>query len=90
MGVLGCSVRTIQRYLRELWALSLDELVERRRWRSRFSGYTYRVVHVAALIWRKGTSPTTGDGRRVGLGPPLILRSPLGSSHDSGPLPKRT
>jgi DNA-binding transcriptional ArsR family regulator len=70
--VLGRSVRTIQRHLHELRALGLVEFVERRRWRGRFSGYTYRVLHVAALIRRKKASPTTGHGRPVGSGPPIV------------------
>ena len=69
---LGRSVRTIQRHLHELQALGLVEFVERRRWRGRFSGYTYRVHHVVALIRRKKASPTTGHGRRVGSGPPIV------------------
>jgi DNA-binding transcriptional ArsR family regulator len=73
--VLGRSVRTVQRHLHELRALGLVEFVERRRWRGRFSGYTYRVVHVAALIRRKKAASTTGHVRPVGSGPPIVTRT---------------
>lgn len=69
---LGRSVRTIQRHLHELQALGLVEFVERRRWRGRFSGYTYRVLSVPAMIRAKKASRTTGHGRRVGSGPPIV------------------
>ncbi len=70
--VLGRSVRTVQRHLHDLEALGLVEFVERRRWRGRFSSYTYRVLHVAALIRRKKRASTTGHGRPVGSGPPIV------------------
>lgn len=74
-ATLGRSVRTIQRHLHQLQDLGLVEFVERRRWRGRFSGYTYRVLHIAALIRRKKASPTTGHGRPVGSGPPIVTRT---------------
>jgi DNA-binding transcriptional ArsR family regulator len=70
--VLGRSVRTVQRHLHQLQDLGLVEFVERRRWRGRFSGYTYRVGHIAALIRRKKAASTTGHGRPVGSGPPIV------------------
>jgi DNA-binding transcriptional ArsR family regulator len=54
---LGRSVRTIQRHLHQLQVLGLVEFVERRRWRGRYSGYTYRWLTSRSLI-------------RVGIGPP--------------------
>lgn len=70
--VLGRSVRTVQRHLHHLQALGLVEFVERRRWRGRFSGYTYRVLHIAALIRRKKGPRTTGHRKPVGSGPPIV------------------
>ena len=70
--ILGRSVRTIQRHLHELKALGLVEFVERRRWRGRFSGYTYRVVHIAAMIRRRKRASTTGHGRPVESTPPIV------------------
>ncbi len=72
---LGRSVRTIQRHLHQLRHLGLVEFCERRRWRGRFSGYTYRVVSIPAMIRRKKAAPTTGHGRPVGAGPPIVTRT---------------
>jgi DNA-binding IclR family transcriptional regulator len=70
--ILGRSPRTIQRHLHHLQDLGLVEFVERRRWRGRFAGYTYRVLHVVALIRRKKRAPTTGHGQPVGNAPPIF------------------
>ncbi len=72
---LGRSVRTIQRHLHQLQDLGLVDFVERRRWRGRFSGYTYRVGSIAAMIRRKKAASTTGHGRPVGSGPPIVTRT---------------
>ena len=72
---LGRSVRTVQRHLHLLRELGLVEFVERRRWRGRYSGYTYRVLHVVELIRRKKRkegSPTTGHEGPVGKRPPMF------------------
>ena len=55
-GVLGLSVRTIQRHLHLLRERGLIEFVERRRNRGRYSSYLYRVLHIMR---------TTGHGGRV-------------------------
>jgi len=74
-AILGRSVRTIQRHLHALQELGLIEFVERRRWRGRFSSYTYRVLHFADLIRRKKAASTTGHGGPVGKRPPNITRT---------------
>ncbi len=63
--ILGRSPRTIQRHLHQLQDLGLVEFVERRRWRGRFAGYTYRVMHIVALIRRKKRAPPTGTPHPV-------------------------
>ncbi len=73
--ILGRSSRTIQRHLHQLQELGLVEFVERRRWRGRFAGYTYRVMHVVALIRRKKRAPTTGHGHPVGDAPPIFTKT---------------
>ncbi len=74
---LGRSARTIQRHLHQLRELGLVEFVERRRWRGRYSSYTYRVLHVVELIRRKKKkgSSTTGHGGPVERGGPMITRT---------------
>ena len=77
-ATLGRSVRTVQRHLHQLRELGLVEFVERRRWRGRYSSYTYRVLHVAQLLGRKKkrrSSPTTGHTQPVGSGPPIFTRT---------------
>jgi DNA-binding transcriptional ArsR family regulator len=72
-ATLGRSVRTVQRHLHQLRELGLVEFVERRRWRGRYSGYTYRVLHVVELVRRKKKgSPTTGHEGPVGKRPPMF------------------
>ncbi len=74
-AILGRSVRTVQRHLHQLQALGLIEIVERRRWRGRFSSYTYRVLHILELIRRKKADLTTGHGRPVGESKPYKSRT---------------
>jgi DNA-binding transcriptional ArsR family regulator len=76
-STLGRSARTIQRHLHQLRELGLVEFVERRRWRGRYSSYTYRVLHVAQLLRRKRrrSSPTTGHTQPVGSGLPILTRT---------------
>lgn len=57
--ILNRSVRTIQRHLHVLKEAGLIEFVERRRWKGRFSSYTYKILHI---------STTTGHGWRMGKG----------------------
>ncbi|PLS87757.1 MAG: hypothetical protein CYG60_00215 [Actinobacteria bacterium] len=64
-GILGRSPRTIQRHVHELVRLGLIELIERRRWRGRYSSYTYRVVFITELIRRKKAGSTTGHAGPV-------------------------
>jgi len=54
-ATLNRSVRTIQRHLHLLRECGLIEFVERRRWKGRFSSYTYKILHIV----------TTGHGRRM-------------------------
>ena len=76
-STLDRSVRTIQRHLHQLRELGLVEFVERRRWRGRYSSYTYRVLHVAQLLRRKkrGSSPTTGHTQPVESRVPIYRRT---------------
>ena len=74
-AILGRSVRTIQRHIHELVRLGLVELVERRRWKGRYSSYTYRLVHIAELIRRKKAASTTGHGEPVGETVPYKRRT---------------
>jgi DNA-binding transcriptional ArsR family regulator len=67
------SVRTVQRHLHQLKELGLVEFVERRRWRGRYSSYTYRVLHITQLLRRrKRASSTTGHGEPVEGGSPIF------------------
>ncbi len=75
-ATLGRSARTIQRHLHQLRELGLVEFVERRRWRGRYSSYTYRVLHIAQLIRRrKRSSTTTGHGQPLERGGPIFTRT---------------
>jgi DNA-binding transcriptional ArsR family regulator len=76
-STLGRSVRTIQRHLHQLQDLGLVEFVERRRWRGRYSSYTYRVLHIAQLIRRRkrASSTTTGHTGPVEKGGPIFSRT---------------
>jgi DNA-binding transcriptional ArsR family regulator len=53
--ILNRSVRTVQRHLHLLREAGVIEFVERRRWKGRFSSYTYKILHIV----------TTGHGRRM-------------------------
>ena len=57
--ILNRSVRTIQRHLHVLKEAGLIEFVERRRWKGRFSSYTYKILHIAT---------TSGHGGRMDKG----------------------
>jgi DNA-binding transcriptional ArsR family regulator len=71
-ATLGRSTRTIQRHLHELRELGLVEFVERRRWRGRYSSYTYRVLHVVELMrGKKRASSTTGHTQPLERGGPM-------------------
>ncbi len=74
-ATLGRSARTIQRHLHQLRELGLVEFVERRRWRGRYSSYTYRVLHIAQLIRRRKSSTTTGHGGPLERGGPIFTRT---------------
>jgi len=54
-GILNRSVRTVQRHLHLLKEAGLIEFVNRRRWKGRFSSYTYKILHIV----------TTGHTRPV-------------------------
>ena len=55
-SILNRSVRTIQRHLHLLKEAGLIEFVNRRRWKGRFSSYTYKILHILT---------TTGHTRPV-------------------------
>ena len=76
-STLGRSARTIQRHLHQLRELGLVEFMERRRWRGRYSSYTYRVLHVAQLLRskKKRSSPTTGHSQPVESESPIFTRT---------------
>ena len=74
-ATLHRSVRTIQRHLHKLQELGLVEFVERRRWRGRYSSYTYRVLHIAQLIRRRKRASTTGHTRLLEKGGPIFTRT---------------
>ena len=75
-STLGRSVRTIQRHLHQLQELGLVEFVERRRWRGRYSSYTYRVLHIAQLIRRRRKrASTTGHEKPLERGGPIFTRT---------------
>ncbi|MDP9457035.1 MAG: helix-turn-helix domain-containing protein [Actinomycetota bacterium] len=74
-GILGRSVRTIQRHVHTLQALGLIEIIERRRWRGRYSSYTFRVLHFVELIRRKKGSSTTGHAG------PMVKGAPIKKEH---------
>jgi hypothetical protein len=70
---LNRSVRTIQRHVHLLATLGWIELVERRRYKGRFSSYLYRVLHI---------TKTTGHGRRVAR--PSLYKKRTKSFQNSG------
>ena len=45
--ILNRSVRTVQRHLYQLKEARLIEFVSRRRYKGRFSSYTYKILHIA-------------------------------------------
>jgi hypothetical protein len=65
-STLHRSVRTIQRHIHLLVSLGLIELLERRRYKGRFSSYLYRVAHILQ---------TTGHGRPGGSRSPIKRRT---------------
>jgi DNA-binding transcriptional MocR family regulator len=56
---LKCSVRTIQRHVKELAEKGLIEIVKRRRIKGKLSTYLYKIVHIAHMY-------STGHRRQVG------------------------
>jgi DNA-binding transcriptional ArsR family regulator len=57
---LNRSVRTVQRHLHLLRKCGLIEFVERRRWKGRFSSYTYKILHIVTTGHK-----TPVDGRSL-------------------------
>ena len=57
-AILNRSVRTIQRHLHMLKELGLIEFIERRRFRGRFSSYTYKILHI---VTTGHTQPVAGQ-----------------------------
>src|SRR5215204_3210003 len=47
-ATLNRSTRTVQRHLHLLKDLELIEFVTRRRYKGRFSSYTYKILHIVA------------------------------------------
>lgn len=85
-STLGRSVRTVQRHLHELRRLGLVEFVERKRSkRGRFSGWLYRVVAVASF----SKSRTTGHGKPMAKGGPMLPRTKRSRTTPLTPLPTR-
>ena len=83
---LGRSVRTVQRHLHELRRLGLVEFVDRKRSkRGRFSSWLYRVVAVASFL----KSRTTGHGKPVAKGGPMLPRTKRSRTTPLTPLPTR-
>ncbi len=74
-GILGRSTRTVSRHVHELVRLGLVEIVARRRWRGRYSSYTFKVLHFVELIRRKKGDLTSGHGRPVGENKPYKNRT---------------
>ena len=64
-AILNRSVRTVQRHLHMLRECGLIQFVERRRWKGRFSSYTYKIMHIA----------TTGHGGRLAKRAPINRRT---------------
>jgi DNA-binding transcriptional ArsR family regulator len=62
--ILNRSVRTIQRHLHVLKEAGLIEFVERRRWKGRFSSYTYKILHIATTTGHGSPVDRTGPNRR--------------------------
>ena len=63
--ILNRSVRTIQRHLHLLRELGLIEFVERRRYRGRFSSYTYRVLHILTTGHERPSVKSRSNRRRT-------------------------
>jgi DNA-binding transcriptional MocR family regulator len=57
-STLNCSVRTIQRHIKELVEKGLIEIVQRRRIKGKLSTYLYKIVHIAHMY-------STGHRRQV-------------------------
>ncbi len=84
-GILGRSTRTVSRHLHQLQALGLVEFVERRRWRGRYSSYTFRVVFITELIRRKKAGRTSGHEGPVVKGAPYKERTKRGRTTPQTP-----
>lgn len=65
---LKCSVRTIQRHIKELAEKGLIEIVKRRRIKGKLSSYLYKIVHIAHLA-------STGHKRQVERSPRFPRKS---------------
>jgi DNA-binding transcriptional ArsR family regulator len=61
---LNRSVRTVQRHLHLLKEAGLIEFVNRRRWKGRFSSYTYKVLHIVTTTGHKKPVAGTHSNRR--------------------------
>ena len=62
---LNRSVRTIQRHLHLLRELGLIEFVNRRRWKGRFSSYTYKILHIVTTGHRRRMDKRRSNKRRT-------------------------
>ncbi len=59
-AILNRSVRTIQRHLHSLKECGLIEFLERRRFKGRFSSYTYRILFFIATTTTGHAKPVVG------------------------------
>ena len=64
-ATLNRSVRTIQRHLHLLRECGLIEFVNRRRWKGRFSSYTYKILHIVTTGHRKRVDSRRSNRRRT-------------------------
>ena len=64
-AILNRSVRTIQRHLHLLRELGLIEFVERRRYKGRFSSYTYKILHIVTTGHEKRVANPASNKRRT-------------------------
>ena len=62
---LNRSVRTVQRHLHLLRACGVIEFVNRRRWKGKFSSYTYKILHIVTTGHGKLVAGTRSNRRRT-------------------------
>jgi len=70
--ILNRSVRTIQRHLHLLKEAGVIEFVERRRYKGRFSSYTYKILHIVTT----GHTHLVGKRRSIYKGTKQLRTTP--------------